>query len=285
MTSTTESHRIHPAAEMFPVMTDNEIKELAEDIARGGLREPVAMCEGMVLDGRNRLLACERAGVKPEFVEVSAGDSPADYVWSRNYARRHLTPSQRAMAATAMKEMKAGEARKRMSRGGSLAVRQGVEIIPQAEKGKARDKLAEMAQVNPRYVDDAQKIKDESPELAEEVLAGNLTIPKAKERLASGKKPQKKKPTGVKGPDMERFADRLSVTADPEGTGAECTQSPEFTGGLTRLLYELVALAGRWSDSGNLNQQFGAVLVRKGEELARIGRDLPNDETPNEEAA
>ena len=87
------------------------------------------------------------------------------------------------MAAIKMQTMAAKESKERMVRGGTLAVRQGVEIIPQAEKGRTRDKIAEIADVNPRYISEAMTIQKQSPELAAVVLAGNVTIPEAKRRL------------------------------------------------------------------------------------------------------
>jgi len=49
-----------------------------------------------VLDGRNRLAACERVRVKPEFVEF--GGDPWTYSRSHNLWRRNLTTGQRAAA-------------------------------------------------------------------------------------------------------------------------------------------------------------------------------------------
>ena len=50
--------------------------------------------EGRVLDGRNRLLACERAGVLPRF-EPYQGEDAGGYALSVNIARRHLNEGQR----------------------------------------------------------------------------------------------------------------------------------------------------------------------------------------------
>jgi hypothetical protein len=57
------------------------------------------------------------------------------------------------------------EAKERKSKG--AATRDHVEIIPPDEKGKARDKAAAAANVNPRYVSDAKAIKEKSPETFE----------------------------------------------------------------------------------------------------------------------
>jgi ParB-like chromosome segregation protein Spo0J len=55
---------IHPAAELFPMMAPEQLAELAEDIKTNGLRVPIKrMRDGACIDGRNRLRACEMAGV------------------------------------------------------------------------------------------------------------------------------------------------------------------------------------------------------------------------------
>jgi hypothetical protein len=64
---------VHPAAELFPMMSDAELGELGADIAKHGMTDAVAFWmsgdgEWFVLDGRNRLEAMERAGVRFEYV-------------------------------------------------------------------------------------------------------------------------------------------------------------------------------------------------------------------------
>ena len=180
-------YRTHPATEMFPPVEANDLKELADDIRQNGLREPITRCDGMIIDGRSRLLACNKAGVEPIFCELPAGESPAKYAWSKNYHRRHLTVGQRLAAAGKFNELVAKEAKRRMSRGGTLAVRKGMEIIPPHEKGPTRDKLAAMVGTNPHYISDFGMIQREAPDLADEIVAGNVTIPEAKRRLKGGK--------------------------------------------------------------------------------------------------
>lgn len=88
---------VHPYADKFPMLPDNELEELAESIKQNGQRQPIVLTEdGLILDGRNRYRACEMINVEPE-IEVYDGDDLAAYVIDCNVSRRHLTTGQRAM--------------------------------------------------------------------------------------------------------------------------------------------------------------------------------------------
>lgn len=79
----------HPIAALFPMLPDDELDALAADIAANGLIHPVVIdSDNLILDGRNRLAACMRAGIDPTF-EKYDGDDPAGFVVSLNIARRH----------------------------------------------------------------------------------------------------------------------------------------------------------------------------------------------------
>jgi hypothetical protein len=104
---------IHPAAELFPLMTKDELRELADDILKNGLREKVDIYEekdetGLcVLDGRNRMDALELLGQAvvtitgypaPRIwnrIQAHKKFDPYAYVVSKNLHRRHLTSEQK----------------------------------------------------------------------------------------------------------------------------------------------------------------------------------------------
>lgn len=88
----------HEYCLMFPPMGKEELEGLAEDIKVNGLRNPITLYEGKILDGRNRYLACLSLGITPVFKEYT-GDTPLSQVMSENFMRRHLTKSQRAILA------------------------------------------------------------------------------------------------------------------------------------------------------------------------------------------
>jgi len=91
----------HPAADVFPMLPDDELEELAQDIATNGLQQPLVIAdvdgETVLVDGRNRREACRRTDVEPRMTELN-GQDPTAYILSANINRRHLSKGQRAMA-------------------------------------------------------------------------------------------------------------------------------------------------------------------------------------------
>ena len=98
MISAVANLEAHPLAELFPMLPEQEVRELADDIVTFGQRVPIVLLDGKILDGRNRYAACRFADLEP-VTEDYAGDDPLNFVLSHNLHRRHLTESQRAMVA------------------------------------------------------------------------------------------------------------------------------------------------------------------------------------------
>jgi ParB-like chromosome segregation protein Spo0J len=88
--------KVHPAADLFPMLPEEELADLADDIKTNGLQHPIVLDNmGVLIDGRNRLAACKLAGVDPLF-ETMSGDA-LQYIHSTNIKRRHLSKGQQAM--------------------------------------------------------------------------------------------------------------------------------------------------------------------------------------------
>jgi hypothetical protein len=169
----------HEAAKIFPMMTVTEYDQLKADISANGLLEPIVIYNGLILDGRNRYLACTDLGITPEYETFDGGD-PVSFVISKNLHRRHLTASQRAMIAIDVLPMFEAEAKKRQEStrfggGGNIST-------TYAKTGKSRDKAGAKFGVSGKYVAEAEKVKQEAPELVQHILDGNLTLAEAKKK-------------------------------------------------------------------------------------------------------
>lgn len=186
-----ETLSFHPAANLFPLMPDDELAELTKDIVANGLRESIMLAtDGSILDGRNRYRACMAAGITPRFAAY-AGDDPLGYVVSLNLHRRHLTPTQRAMVAVDMLPLLEQQAKERMLAG--KAPDPG-EKVPQGHgrAPKATEHAAAAVKVNPRYVSDAKRIVEKAPELAEPMRRGEVTLQQAKREVKEAERQERR---------------------------------------------------------------------------------------------
>jgi N6-adenosine-specific RNA methylase IME4 len=149
----------HPLAELFPMLPEQEVRELADDIVTFGQRMPIVLLEGRILDGRNRYAACKFAEVEPRFADYD-GDDPLNFVLSHNLHRRHLTESQRALIAAQIVDWETG--------------------INQHTAGPANLQTREAARklsISERAVAAAKRIRDHgATELVEAIRDGRVSV-------------------------------------------------------------------------------------------------------------
>ena len=179
----------HPAASVFPMMRGDEYQELLYDIQEHGLREPILLCDGQILDGRNRFRVCREIGIEPAFRKWDGkAGSPLSVVLSLNLHRRHLTSSQRAAIAVEILPLLEREAkeRQRLSKGRG---QKGTEKIPDL-KGEARDQAAKMVGTNSKYISIAKQVHEADPALLQKVRDGETHIIEALSQVVPDKKRQ-----------------------------------------------------------------------------------------------
>jgi hypothetical protein len=100
--------KFHELANIFPLLEDEDLDALAGDILINGLNDPIVVYDDQILDGRNRYRACLKVHVEPIFVPYQ-GDSPLNFVISKNLSRRHLSESQRAMVGARLANLRDGQ--------------------------------------------------------------------------------------------------------------------------------------------------------------------------------
>lgn len=177
----------HEFANVFPMLGDEQLRELADDIERNGQRFPVIVDEaGLVLDGRNRATACRMLGIEPR-VEVFSGsdEEKLEYVVSLNLSRRHLDTSQRALVASNLATLRDGV---RSDNCPGARIR-----APGITQGEAADRL----NVSRNSVQTARKVQENAaPEVVEAVERGELSLNKAA-KLTKAQPDKKKQATAV----------------------------------------------------------------------------------------
>lgn len=159
---------VHPAAQVFPLIEGGAFDRLVADVRTNGLREAITLHpDGSLLDGRNRLRACDIADVKPVTRTWNGVGSAVAYVVSLNLHRRHLDESQRALVA---------------ARIANLADGQRKSASPIGEARVSQQDAAELLNVGKRSVERAKDVIDRgAPELVKAVERGAISVSAAKQ--------------------------------------------------------------------------------------------------------
>jgi FtsZ-binding cell division protein ZapB len=164
-------YELHPLCTLFPRVTGAEFDALVSDIKANGLRSPIVLHGGMVLDGGNRYRACLDAGVEPRFVEFEGGSVVA-FVLSANLHRRHLSAGQQAAIVASAQDWAQAQPASRPEKAGNVT---GLSTVAdRAAQSGASDKTQRMA----------DKVAKASPELAKQVAHGEISLPKAVEQIS-----------------------------------------------------------------------------------------------------
>lgn len=181
--------KFHEACDLFPDMTKKQFNKLANDIKKNGQLEPILTHKGEIIDGRQRLRACEKIGIDPIIKEWEPRNSVIAFVVSKNLRRRHLTKGQRSSLAIHLMPLLEQEAKQRMSTAGKKSSRKknGVEPVPPlptstnkpAKKKLASEEAGEMVGISGRLVRERRSIDRKAPELAQHIDSGDLDVKNA----------------------------------------------------------------------------------------------------------
>lgn len=174
-------YEVHEVANIFPLLEGEELDALANDIQAHGLIEPILLYEGQIIDGRNRLRACELTGVEPIFQETSLdGLTPLEFVISKNLHRRHLGAGQRAALALSFLPRLKEEAQQRKGIGRPPEATYDETIQERRDKlgepGRATQQAGSLVGVGASSVENVEAIRRRDPDVFEKVKSGELNI-------------------------------------------------------------------------------------------------------------
>ena len=88
-----DKYKVHPYADHYPMMEGEQFADLVRDITEKGLKTPITVDKDCILlDGRNRLEALERAGIELRSwqIQIYRGDDRVGFIKSANAHRRPL---------------------------------------------------------------------------------------------------------------------------------------------------------------------------------------------------
>lgn len=193
---------VHPLADLFPMMEDDDLKALAADIKANGQLNPLYVDKaGLLLDGRNRKKACEIANVEPTIL-IYEGD-PEALIWSLNDRRRHMSAGARAMVyAIAYPDPHGGPRKNVLTQyifstqrlsDSRFILRHAPDLADQVRLGSLPfDNAYKAAQDNKKNGEQSQtrinRLREFAPDLADDVVSGLMPIDIAEKRLDERRK-------------------------------------------------------------------------------------------------
>jgi ParB-like chromosome segregation protein Spo0J len=209
---------VHPFADLFPMLGDDALADLAADIKQNGLIHPIVLDkQGAVVDGRNRGAACKLAGVAPRYVTLN-GQDPVLYIIGANLNRRELTQGQKAAllaeAGDFLKKRDGSVTQKDLAKAGGVSapmltyavvvkeetprvllkiIAGEAELTEEYPKALAiRQGNATKEQAARRYRQRLNKLRDAAPDLAAQVEERKLRIEEAEGALEARQREAKR---------------------------------------------------------------------------------------------
>jgi hypothetical protein len=173
--------KIHPLANLFPMMGEKEFQGFVEDVRIKGITDPIWVYKGEVIDGRNRLRAAEILNISEVPTrEWNEKGSLLEFIISQNLQRRHLKERQRAMIAARMKPAFEEDAQWRKQWVGKEKKELPVNLPEAPPAGDSRDHAAKILGISGKSVDYACKVLAKGvPALIEAVDSCKMAVSSA----------------------------------------------------------------------------------------------------------
>jgi ParB-like chromosome segregation protein Spo0J len=208
---------VHPAAAVFPLIEGDDFSDLCESIRMHGVQHPAVVRGSELLDGRNRMRACEAlkaegwSGSCPVVEWNDDGRNVAEWIWDTNALRRHMDDDGIAMASSAIWPLiaKENEARKAATKFDSEKASKAAKARhaeetksspPQKRDTKEKDARSTVGQVAAKAGTSMHKAR-QAVAVQKAIESGELP-PETAQEVMSGKKklrdvapkPERKKP-------------------------------------------------------------------------------------------
>lgn len=197
---------------LIPPLSDDEYERLEKSILAEGVRHPIITWNNTIIDGHNRYNICEEHGIKCPQVERKFESRDAAKIWiiENQFGRRNLSSGQKATLAIEQEEAKVREAaRLRKKQAGkehgrgmsahdnSLSSKEpklsddsGQTPPAQEQTGRTAEILARKAGIGAATIKRALRVKQDDPELYEQVRKGEVTVTGAYEKVIGEKRVQ-----------------------------------------------------------------------------------------------
>ena len=153
---------------LIPPLSEEEFKQLKENILKDGCREPLVVWNDTLIDGHNRYKICTENNIEFKTVQKEFKDKQEATEWIilNQFGRRNLSNFQRSELALKLKPMIQARAKERQKEYHGNQYESGkVQKSAQVQsKTKSRDELAKIAGVSHDTIEKVSLIKEKGSE-------------------------------------------------------------------------------------------------------------------------
>ncbi|MBR1645210.1 MAG: hypothetical protein IJ774_05780 [Selenomonadaceae bacterium] len=211
--------------DLIPPLSDDEKKQLKENILRDGIQDPLKVWQGTLIDGHNRYEIAQAHGLTFETAEMEFASRDDVIIWiiKNQFGRRNLSAYDRSILALKLKPVIAAKAKEN-----SLAnLKQNTDRqifahrdeeskqTETADERKTNAQIAEQAGVSRETIRKVEKIEAQAtPEVKAALKSGEMSINQAFKEIKNAEKVQRQEETRERKaytPPTELPADKVKL--------------------------------------------------------------------------
>lgn len=160
-------------------LTTAELQQLTESCSEEGIRDPILLWNGTIVDGHNRYRIAKTLGLDTVPVKAMtfiSRDDAKRWIVQNQLGRRNVTKYERCRLALLLKNSVAAAANQRMLAGKT----DPTQISAEGTTGETRDTLAKLAGVSHDTLHKVEVLEAEADDdLKDKLRAGNISVNKA----------------------------------------------------------------------------------------------------------
>ena len=193
---------------LIPALTAEEFKQLEENILKDGIRDPLVLWNGYLIDGHNRYQIAFKHGLEYNTIDKEFKDESEVKEWMINnqFGRRNLSNYQRSVLALELESVFSERAKEnlKLSEGKGKQISAEVKVVPI----ETRKELAKVANVSHDTIAKVKLIQAQAtPEVKAQLSTGEVSINQVYQDI---KKEEKQEVIREKKKEYEQRIERVS---------------------------------------------------------------------------
>lgn len=225
--------------DLMPPLAKEKRAQLEENLLRDGIREPLTIWQGILIDGHHRYEIAQAHGLDFQTVEMQFDSRDDVKLWivKNQFGRRDLTPYERSVIALKIKPIIAAKAKENMVAGADMT---NTGLQKSVKAVNTQQEIAKAAGVSHDTIAKVEKIEAQAtPEIKAALKSGDISINAAYNKVQQAKRKA----------DIQQQVDDLEqqVIEQPEGLFDVIVIDPPWKYG-TQLLAEAYRVANPYPE-------------------------------------